>query len=82
MGSFSREGKMDILTRKAETDTSNAKKEPIKILIVEKKQEEAIMIRDIAVETGEDIMDVAWKDYISEGLELLDNDHLEVLMVI
>ena len=72
---------MDLLTRQAEPDTSTAKPEPIKILLVENNHEEALMLRALAVDTGEDIMDVAWTDYLSEGLELLDTDHFDVLLL-
>ena len=72
---------MDLLTRQAEPGTSSAESKPIRILLVENNHEEALMLRALAVDAGEELINVEWTDYLAEGLELLDADHFDVLLL-
>lgn len=72
---------MDLLTRPAVQGTSAAETKPIRILLVENNHEEALMLRAFAVDVGEDLIDVEWTDYLTEGLELLDADEFDVLLL-
>ena len=72
---------MDLLTRPAVPGTSTAEPKPIRILLVENNHEEALMLRAFAVDAGEDLIDVEWTDYLTEGLELLNADEFDVLLL-
>jgi diguanylate cyclase (GGDEF)-like protein len=72
---------MDLLTRQAEAGTAAGELKPIRILLVENNHEQALMLRALAVDAGEDLVNVEWTDYLSEGLELLDSDQFDVLLL-
>jgi diguanylate cyclase (GGDEF)-like protein len=72
---------MDLLTRQAEPGTGTEGSRPIRILLVENNHEEALMLRALAHDAGEDLIEVEWTDYLAEGLSLLDADHFDVLLL-
>ncbi len=71
---------MDLLTRSS-VQGAPVKLQPIRTLLVENNHEEALMLRALAVDAGEDLIQVEWTDHLREGLELLDADEFDVILL-
>lgn len=72
---------MDILTRPASDLRFLVTPKSIRALLVEPNHEDALMLRALAADAGEELVTLEWTDSLTLGLELLQEGGFDILLV-